>query len=102
MRVGFVGGKAEHGDDGFSVEQGIGSDGYDRPCVRVAWIGYTLFKLVDPVSDLRDAPAFDILDKLVVAYSRFSRLRRGDQPVVVGGNFVYVFEFGHGGSITKT
>ena len=36
MRVGFVGGKAEHGDDGFAEEQGIGSDRHDRPSVRVA------------------------------------------------------------------
>ena len=30
------GGKAEHGDDGFAEEQGIGSDRHDRPSVRVA------------------------------------------------------------------
>ena len=29
-------GKAEHGDDGFAVEQSIGSDRHDRPGVRVA------------------------------------------------------------------
>lgn len=30
------GGKAEHGDDGFAEEQGIGSDRHDRPGVHVA------------------------------------------------------------------
>ena len=30
------GGKTEHGDDGFAVEQSIGSDRHDRPGVRVA------------------------------------------------------------------
>ena len=30
------GGKAEHGDDGFAEEQGIGSERHDRPVVRVA------------------------------------------------------------------
>ena len=29
-------GKAEHGDDGFAEEQGIGSERHDRPVVRVA------------------------------------------------------------------
>ena len=90
--MGFVGGKVEHGDDGFAVEQGTGPDGHDCPCIRVAWIGHPLFKLVEPVSDFRNAPTFGILDKLVVAHSRFSCLRRGDQSVVVGSNLVYVFE----------
>lgn len=89
---GVCGRKVEHGDDGFAVEQGIGTDGHDCPCIRVAWIGHPLFKLVEPVSDFRNAPAFGILDKLVVAHSRFSCLRRGDQSVVVGSNLVYVFE----------
>ena len=89
---GVCGGKVEHGDDGFAVEQGTGPDGHDYPCIRVAWIGHPLFKLVEPVSDFRNAPTFGILDKLVVAHSRFSCLRRGDQSVVVCSNLVYIFE----------
>lgn len=53
---GVCGGKVEHGDDGFAVEQGTGPDGHDCPCIRVAWIGHPLFKLVEPVSDFRNAP----------------------------------------------
>ena len=89
---GVCGGKAEHGDDRFAVEQGVGSDGHDCPCICVAWVGHPMFKLVEPVSDFRNAPAFGILEKLVVAHSRFSCLRRGDHSVVVCSNLVYIFE----------
>lgn len=77
------GGKAKHGDDGFAVEQGIGPDGHDRPGVCVARFGNPLLKPVEPVSDLSDASASGILDKFVVANSCLSRLRGGNQPMIV-------------------
>ena len=74
VRVGFVGGQAEHGDDGFAVEHGVGSDGHDRPGIRIVLLGDPLRELVEAVTDLRHAPALGVVHELVVGDARFASL----------------------------
>lgn len=100
LRVGW--GKVVQGYHGFAEQVGIRPRERYGDCIGVVRLGNPLYQLVKAVAYALDAAPARVLDELVVRYAELFCAGSRDEPEMVRGLLVYVIEFRHGKSITKT